>query len=251
MKVLTYNILCHGCEGHDWFDRKDAVTSTVRKYMPDVFGLQEAHIDWMRAFWKAMPEYDYVGVGREDGKEDGEFSPVFYKRDKFELLDKGWFWISKTPDVPSESWDTCCIRICSYAKLMDKQSQKVFVAMNTHLDHRSEQARSEGVKLINKKAAAFECPIVLTGDFNVLENTDCYIDMIETGLFRDSKFLAPVLENTYTFHPFFHHDGPYEIIDFIFVTDSIEVKSYHVIEDKIDGAYPSDHSPVITELEIK
>ena len=248
MKVLTYNVLCFGCEGHSWQERKDAVTSTVRKADPDVFGLQEAHFDWMKIFFKAFPDYDYVGVGRNDGKEDGEFSPVFYKKDKFELLDKGWFWISETPDVPSESWNTCCIRICTYAKLKEKSTGKVFIAMNTHLDHRSELARSEGIKLINKVAKKFDCPAVLTGDFNVSEKTDCYIDMIDIGLFKDAKFVADKTESEYTFHPYFHHDGPNDIIDFIFVTDGFEVCSYHVITDKVDGAFPSDHCPVIAEL---
>ena len=87
MKVMTFNVLCHGCEGHDWFDRQDDVIATVRKYMPDIFGLQEAHLDWMKVFWKNMPEYDYVGVGRDDGKEDGEFSPVFYKKEKFDFIE--------------------------------------------------------------------------------------------------------------------------------------------------------------------
>ena len=90
MKVMTFNVLCHGCEGHDWFDRQDDVIATVRNYMPDIFGLQEAHLDWMKAFWNNMPEYDYVGVGREDGKEEGEFSPVFYKKDKFDFIDDEW-----------------------------------------------------------------------------------------------------------------------------------------------------------------
>ena len=101
MKVLSFNVLCYGCDGHGWPERKDDVIEVTRRNMPDVFGIQEAHIDWMNIFIKGMPEYDYVGVGRDDGKEEGEFSPVFYRRDKFDLLDKGWFWISETPDVPS------------------------------------------------------------------------------------------------------------------------------------------------------
>jgi endonuclease/exonuclease/phosphatase family metal-dependent hydrolase len=249
MKVLSYNVLCHGCEGHDWFDRKDDVLATVRMRMPDVFGIQEAHYDWMKVFINGMPEYDYVGVGRDDGKKEGEFSPVFYKRDKFTLLDKGWFWISETPDVPSLGWDSCCIRICSYAKLKDNETGKIFVAMNTHLDHVGNEARKQGVKMLNEKAKEFNCPTFVTGDFNIPEHTDCYVDMIEPGLFKDAKFLAPVLENTYTFHPFFHHNGPHDIIDFIFVTDGFKVNNYHVADDKLHGAYPSDHSPVIVDIE--
>lgn len=250
MKVLSFNVLCGGHKGHFWTDRKDDVIATVRKFMPDVFGIQEAHIDWMNTFVAGMPEYDYVGVGRDDGKEEGEFSPVFYRREKYNLLDKGWFWISETPDVPSKSWDTCCIRIASWAKLEEKESGKTFVAMNTHLDHVSYEARKNGVRLVNEFAAKIDCPAFITGDFNIPEGTDCYIDMVEGGIFKDTKFLAPVSESCPTYHDSFEC-GDGEIIDFIFVNKGFEAKSYHVITDKLNGFFPSDHCPIMSEIEIK
>lgn len=248
MKVMTFNILCHGCEGHDWFDRQDDVIATVRNYMPDIFGLQEAHLDWMKAFWSNMPEYEYIGVGRDDGKEEGEFSPVFYKKDKFELIDGSTFWISETPDVPSRSWDTACTRVCSYAKLREKSSGKIFVAMNTHLDHVSVEARRNGVRLVNEFAQTIDCPMVLTGDFNIPEKTDCYPDMIGYGIFSDTKFVAPVTEDNFTFHEFFHHNGERSVIDFVFISKGFKAETYHVIQDKVNGVFPSDHCPVITEI---
>lgn len=251
MKVLTFNVLCGGCEGHDWFDRKDEVIATVRNYMPDIFGIQEAHVDWMKVFWNGMPEYDYVGVGRDDGKEGGEFSPVFYKKDKFELLDKGWFWISETPDVPSKSWESCCNRICSWAKLKCIACGKTFIAMNVHLDHRSALARKNGVKMINEFAAKQDLPVVITGDFNIPEKKECYIDMAEGGVFSDVKYIAKETENEYTFHSFFHHNCDSDVIDFVFVNKGFEALKYHVCQDKFDGHYPSDHCPVITEIKIK
>ena len=119
MKIMSFNVLCYGCEGHSWLDRDADVIATVRNYMPDIFGIQEAHIGWMGIFRESMDEYDFVGVGRDDGKDEGEFSPVFYKKDKFTLVDKGWFWISETPDVPSRSWNSACTRIASCAVLTD------------------------------------------------------------------------------------------------------------------------------------
>lgn len=253
MKILTYNVLCYGCEGHNLMDRKDDVVQLVRNYDPDVFGIQEAHWDWMKVFIDGMPDYDYVGAGREDGKKEGEFSPVFYKKDKFDLLDKGWFWISETPDVPSKSWNTCCIRICSWAKLKCKKCGKEILAMNTHLDHRSELARSKGVELINNFVKKFDCPMFITGDFNIPEKTDCYNDMVNAGIFKDTKYIAEVSDDFNTFHTYFHHKEPEEegVIDYIFVNDDFDVKSYQVIKDKLHGAYPSDHCPVIAEVTVK
>lgn len=250
MKVLSFNVLCGGRKGHFWTDRSESVIATVRKFMPDIFGIQEAHIDWMHTFIENMPEYSYIGVGRDDGMEGGEFSPVFYRRDSFNLLDKGWFWISETPDVPSKSWNSDCIRIASWARLEDKASGKTFVAMNTHLDHISEEARKNGVRMINEFAATLDCPVFITGDFNIPEGTDCYIDMVDGGIFKDTKFLAPVTESFPTYHESFEC-GDGMVIDFIFVSEGIDVKSYHVITDKVDGFFPSDHCPIISEIEIK
>lgn len=248
MKVMSYNVLCGGEEGHYWSDRKEDVISVVRSYMPDVFGIQEAHLNWMKIFWENMPEYDYVGAGRDDGKEGGEFSPVFYRKDKFELLDKGWFWISETPEVPSKSWNTACIRICSYAKLKCRKTGKEFIAMNTHLDHVSVLARKKGVELINSFVKKFDCPVFITGDFNIPEKTDCYPDMINAGFFKDTKYCAEETEDKNTFHDFYERKNICAVIDFVFISDGFRAKSYHVADDRPEGRWPSDHDPVVVEL---
>ena len=144
-----------------------------------------------------------------------------------------------------------CTRIASWAKLTENESGKTFVAMNTHLDHRSEEARKNGVRLINEFAAKLDCPVVITGDFNISEGTDCYVDMVEGGIFRDSKFVAEETENYPTFHPYFHHNEPEDVIDFIFISDGFSAKSYRVIKDKPNGAFPSDHCPIMSEISIK
>ena len=121
MKVMSFNVLCSGKGQNWWGKRKPLVRDVIRKYDPDTFGLQEAHYRWMNYLCKELKDtYDYVGVGRDNGKRMGEFSPVFYKKDKYEVIETGNFWLSETPEKPGKGWDAACVRICSYAVLKDK-----------------------------------------------------------------------------------------------------------------------------------
>ena len=251
LKIISYNLLCYGPDDKDWTVRKDMVTDILKNQKPDSFGVQEAHIDWMNTISSALPDYDYVGVGRDDGKEGGEFSPVFYLKDKFEVTDSGTFWLSETPDEPSFGWDAVCRRVCSYAQLKDKSTGAVYVHMNTHLDHRGPLARTNGLQMILDKAAEFSVPVVCTGDFNFEEGCELYKQMT-SGIFRDSKFAAEdtMSCNTYNaFAPDFRKDDPPAIIDYINVSKDIKVSKYTVYCEKPDGNYPSDHFPVIAEIE--
>lgn len=253
LKVMSYNILCYGPDQYDWTLRHPMVTDLIRKNLPDSFGVQEAHYDWMETLFKALPEYDYVGVGREDGKKEGEFSAVFYLKDKFDLLDSGTFWLSETPDVAgSMGWDAACHRVCSWAKLREKESGEVYVHMNTHLDHKGPVARTEGLQLLLDFAEKFEEPIVLTGDFNFAEGCDLYKQMT-SGKLVDSKHAAKeTMEHcTYNaFYPLLNDKGDPEIIDYVNVSKNIKVNKYSVLTDKPDGKFPSDHYPVLAEIEI-
>ena len=168
MKVMSFNLLCAGRDEKQWFKRIPLVVRAIRKADPDTFGVQEAHIGWMRALKGAFPDYGYVGIGRDNGKNLGEFSAVFYKKDKYKLIDSGHFWLSETPEKPGKGWDAVCIRICSYAKLLDKITGSSFVHMNTHLDHVGVLAMQNGAELIAERAKTFgDIPVLLTGDFNV------------------------------------------------------------------------------------
>ena len=247
MKILSFNVLCR-----DWQPRVPLVTATIRAEAPDLFGLQEAHAGWMDAICDAFPDYDYVGIGRDDGKREGEFSPVFYKKDRFELLDSDHFWLSETPDRPGKGWDAACIRICSWALLKDKTTGRRFAAMDTHLDHRGDVAADQGMALILDRAARFgDLPVLLMGDFNSFPDSAPYRRAAAAG-FSDARAIAPVRDETPTFHNFGDpDDNAYQkIIDYIFVKNCKSVDSFRVLTDRQDGHLPSDHYPVFATVDV-
>lgn len=252
IKIISFNVLCYGPDNMFWKDRKGMVTDILRKNMPDSFGLQESHYEWMQAVCEALPEYDYVGVGRDDGANGGEFSPVFYLKDKYDVVDSGTFWLSETPDTPSFGWDAVCRRVCSWAKLKDKKSGSVYVHINTHLDHRGALARTNGLQMILDHAEKFEEPVVCTGDFNFKEGCELYKQMT-SGCLADSKYTAEDTMSNVTFNAFYPlimKDEAPMIIDYVNFTKGVKVKKYEVITEKPDGKFPSDHYPVMAIAEI-
>ncbi len=249
-RILSFNLLCAGRENNWWENRIPRVVSIIKEALPSSFGVQEAHIGWMNALRENLPGYDCVGVGREDGKEDGEFAAVFYLKDKFVASDYGNFWISETPDVPSKSWDSACTRMATYVKLTDKENGKEYIHFNTHLDHVGRIAQINGAKMIQEKAASFGgVPVVCTGDFNVLQGSDCYETMVSANM-GDARVMAPDSDDCYTFHAF-RPDEYHDIIDFVFV-DKATVKpvSFKVINKLVDGEYYSDHNAVYADIEL-
>lgn len=250
-KVLSTNVLCWGKEGHEIEKRIPLLIKMLREQMPSSFGVQEAHIQWMKAISEGMPEYDYVGVGREDGNEEGEYAAVFYLKDKFDASDYGNFWISETPDVPSKGWDSACTRIATFVKLTDKETGNAYVHFNTHLDHIGRVAQINGAKMIQEKAASFGgIPVVCTGDFNVLQGSDCYETMVSANM-ADARMLAPDSDDCPVTYHGFEPEKIQDIIDFIFV-DKATVKplKFRVINKKIDGEYYSDHYAIYSEIEL-
>lgn len=249
-RTATFNLLCAGKGKRSWKNRIPLVCEAIRKISPDSFGVQEAHIGWMTALCTSLPEYDYVGVGRDDGKTQGEFAAVFYKKDKFQASDSGNFWISETPDVPSIGWDAACIRIASYVKLTDKANGKAYVHMNVHLDHVGNEARVRGVEMLREKAASFEgIPVICTGDFNVGQGSDCYNAMTD-GNMADARVIAEDSDETATYHGFTPKIIS-EKIDFIFVDkNTVRVSRFRVFDEKINGEFYSDHYAVYADFEL-
>ena len=240
--------------GYGWSVRRDRVADYIKKNHIDVVGMQEVLHQQLEDLLERLPEYDYVGVGRTDGATKGEYSPVFFLKEKFDVLEKGNFWLSETPDVAgSKGWDAALERIASYAKLRDKATGKVFMAVNTHFDHVGVVARRESAKLIMRKIQEIvgTRPAVVTGDFNVTEDDEAYTTMV-TNDFRmnDAYHMTPNhTGTTYTFHNFCHIPPlKCEKIDFIFITPTIRVSHSH-IEVPNPDAMLSDHNPHWADLE--
>lgn len=249
--VMSFNVYIAGAGKQSPKNRTPLVVKTIRSEMPDSFGLQEADKAWVDRISEEMPEYAWVGVGRDDGAEAGEFSPVFYLKDKYTLVDSGTFWLSETPDVPSKGWDAMYKRICTWAILEDKVSGEQYAHFNAHMDHLGDESRANSAELIAEKTSALNIPVVVTGDFNTDEGTAPYNTMVANG-FMDTKYAADDTMSMGTYHNFginnVTKDGA-SPIDFIFTTyGNTKVDSYKVLGDKVDGQYSSDHFPVVAKL---
>ena len=244
-------LLCAGKGSRTWRKRVSRVVEVIKEVNADSFGVQEAHYDWIKKLNRYLPEYDYVGVGRDDGKKEGEFAAVFYKKDKFTASDSGNFWISETPEKPSKGWDSACTRIATYVKLTEKESGKAYIHFNTHLDHVGRIAQINGAKMIQEKAADFGgLPVICTGDFNVFQDSECYNTMV-SGNMKDSRKLAADSDECYTFHGF-KPDEIQERIDFIFVDEAtVKPVTFKVVNKLINGDYYSDHNAVYSDFELK
>ena len=176
VRVMTYNVRYSAGDrksaDNNWKARRDDFARTIEREAPDVIGFQEVLPDQRKWLEGRFPDYEFTGEGRNADRVNGEASPVAFRRDRFEVLRKGTFWLSETPDVPgSKSWKTAIQRICTYAVLKDKATGRTFSFANTHTDHRSEEAREKGMLLIIERMKDFgkDAPVVFVGDHNCLE----------------------------------------------------------------------------------
>lgn len=247
--VMTYNIYMGGTGEKSPENRAPLILENVTKYSPDSFGMQEVTEEWYEMLKEMFPDYGYVGVGR-DKDLGGEASPIFYKKDKYELLDGGTFWLSKTPEKPSKGWDAMFNRVCTYAVLKDKETGFTYAHFNAHFDHLGVIARQESVAVVTAKIAeiAPDMPVVFTGDLNENRESDMYSAVIESG-FKDSRVLSGSEDSEGTFHGYSDLTTKKLPIDYIFVNAFAKsVNSYTVDRNQLNGIYPSDHHPVISEI---
>ena len=255
IKVISYNVRLNTKSDGDncWDNRKHASINMINEEKPTVFGLQEALPEQVQYLADNLPEYGYIGVGRDNGKKKGEHMAIFYRKDDVELLDGGTFWLSETPDTPSRGWDAACFRSCTWTKLKMKSNGKIFAYLNTHLDHVGKMARKEGLALIMKRAQEIvteDMPIFLTADFNAVTSNPIF-EPVKTIL-KDAREEAPETDRraTINFYQPGNEDKADWIIDHIFFRGATP-KTFKVLRDKDYGApYISDHYPVVLEAEI-
>jgi endonuclease/exonuclease/phosphatase family metal-dependent hydrolase len=258
LQVMTFNVRYDNPDDslNNWQYRKDAAAEMIAAYDVDLLGTQEVLANQLNDLKERLPQYAAIGVGRADGKEGGEYSAIFYKKDIFEVLKSGTFWLSETPEAAgSKGWDGACERIVTWAALQEKRTGKRLVFVNTHLDHVGKVARRESVRLILERVKAERngLPVIITGDFNSTPESEVIQHVLADGTFFDTRLLAPsVAETNGTFHGFGKIPAERRhIIDYIFVTNDITVNTYTVVLEKRGDIYLSDHTPVYVKMEIK
>lgn len=252
VSVMTYNIkLDYPKEGENsWTNRKPFFINQLKFYEPDILGVQEAMPNQMKDMDSLLDDYMFVGVGRDDGKDVGEYSAIFYKKNKFKILQASTFWLSQTPEKVSMGWDAVCNRVCTYALFQNIKTKKAFWVFNTHFDHVGVEARKESAVLIMKKIKELNVknqPVILMGDFNMEDSHDSIQYITKT--MADSKTVAKnVFGPSGTFNNFEFHKPVTRRIDYIFLTNNINVNKYAVLSDSINNHYLSDHFPVYLQI---
>lgn len=264
--------------GNVWEKRCQVICDQVNFMAPEIFGTQEVLHGQLIDMQARLDGYDYIGVGRDDGKTQGEYEAIFYKRACLRLLDQGHFWLSETPDKPGLGWDAACVRICSWGKFakMTATDDEAFFFFNLHMDHVGVVARREAAKLIVAKIReiAHDAPVIVTGDFNADQTNEIYSIFVESGILKDSYQAARLrfAENG-TFNSFNVDLYTSSRIDHVFVSPGTQVDAYAVMTDgywvpsldpgnmvkghdapqEIDFSryarhLPSDHYPVFVRL---
>ena len=239
---------------NNWEYRKERVAQYIQDMKLDVVGTQEVLQNQFNDLKSLLPDFEGVGVARDDGKETGEYSAVFYRKSVFDALDSGTFWLAENPDsVGMMGWDAVCVRVATWAKLQHKATGKIVMAVNTHFDHVGKVARRESALLIIRKIKEIvgDRPAVLTGDFNVTDQNEAYNTIVsnEFVLLDAHKVAEKTSGASYTFHGFDKVDMEKRSkIDFVFVTPQIKVLHSEVTPE-VKEALLSDHNPQWTELE--
>lgn len=254
LKVMTYNIR-YATENdgvNAWSKRKGKVFDLLKRHDPDILGLQEALEGQIKDILGNVKGFDFIGVGRDDGKAAGEYSPLLYKKNRFTLLEQNTFWLSETPDRPgSKNWDAAITRVASWAKLKDKKSGRVFLVINTHFDHIGVEARKKSAALLKAKAdeLAGGIPVIIMGDFNCTREDTPYSIMTGEGKLKLADTAPDNPPGTYC--TFEVNSVECRAIDYIFYSKEWVSTEYQVISENDGKHYPSDHLPVTSKLSFK
>ena len=277
LTVATYNVRYDNkgdsIKGNGWQQRYPVIAQLIRFHDFDIFGTQEGLYHQLQNLSDSLPAYTYIGVGRDDGKQAGEYAAIFYKKDKFKLLKSGNFWLSPITDRPNKGWDAALPRICTWGQFQDKKSGFKFYFFNLHMDHIGVEARKQSAKLVldTVRKMAGNMPTILTGDFNVDQNNESYTLINTSGLLKDAYVLSPFkYALNGTFNNFNINAKTNSRIDHIFLTKNFKVNRYGILMDsyraeaadkatvnssnfprevslsKYEAKLPSDHFPVMT-----
>ena len=256
MNIITYNIRYNTPSDKEnaWPNRRAEVMNLLKRHNADIFSVQEALYDQIMDLKDGMSGFDYVGVGRDDGNINGEFSAIYYNSTRYALIENGTFWLSETPEIPSKSWDAALNRICTWARLKEKETRMTFYIFNTHFDHIGVKARKESAILILKKIDEISVrkgPVILSGDFN-LKPEEKPLVLIRQRL-KDSRQISATITQgpVGTFNDFDFASKLENRIDYIFVNKMVDVRKYTVLTDSKNNRYPSDHLPVLVEIQLK
>ena len=250
-KLMSFNVRYENSSdnssGHGWAKRREGVYEMLRTQRPLVMGVQECLYSQRYDIFSNVPEYEVIGVGRDDGKEKGEIMAIFYQKDSVSIVEWGTFWLSDTPDKVSKGWDAACFRTCTWARFHHKRLNKDFLYLNTHLDHKGTVAREQSVKLIVQKIGELNTsslPCFLSADFNSTEDNQIF-DPLKLFM-KSARKTAPVSDSYATFNGFESSvKGSGSIIDHIFFSGNTQVTEYETVRDSWKNiAYISDHYPI-------
>ncbi|WP_420321629.1 endonuclease/exonuclease/phosphatase family protein [Flagellimonas sp.] len=251
---MTYNIRYNNPNDKEnwWENRKQDVTTLIKHYKPDILGIQEGLHEQVAYLDEVLTNYTYAGVGRDDGKQKGEYAAIFYNKKNLELLETKTYWLSETPNKVSVGWDASMERIVTYAKFKDKNAEKIIHVFNCHYDHIGKLARKNSSELILDLIDKMEIqnePIAVIGDLNSHPD-EAPVQILKTELqdaFEHSK--TPAYGPVGTFNGFNPTEDLTQRIDYIF-TKNIQVRSFRTIDDRRkNGLYPSDHLPILITLD--
>jgi endonuclease/exonuclease/phosphatase family metal-dependent hydrolase len=261
IKLMTWNIRYDNpADGiNAWKHRKDWAGEIVVEQKIDIACFQEVVVGQLEDLKQRLPDMDVYGVGRNDGKTAGEFVPIFFRKDRLELLDKGTFWLSPTPEKPgSKGWDAAIVRIAGWIKLKDRQTEQTFYVVNTHFDHVGLESRNESARLLVKKLREqfVDHPVILAGDLNTLPNSEPYNLLTgkeqEAGLFFFDAYdrSEKIPEGPISTWNGFGEAVLNLRIDYVFTSNSVNVMRFSTLDDQREKRFPSDHFPIVTEVTI-
>ncbi len=261
LQVMSFNIRMNTSSDslNAWPYRKDKAASQILFHDAHIVGVQEALHDQMVDLKERLAAYKYVGVGRDDGKEKGEYSAIFYDTTRLQVLQSQTFWLSETPTVPgSKSWDAAITRVVTWARFKDRKTGKTFFAFNTHFDHRGQEARRQSAHLLLQKIKeiAGRSPVIVTGDFNATP-TDEPIQVLVSAAGGNDKLIdgkavsqQPHYGPTGTFNGFRSRETGNDPIDYIFIKNGVKVLKHASLSQTWEGRFSSDHFPVLAMVVI-